>query len=301
MDTILLIIGVVGLSSCGWVLRGYFINTLAAPYPLSKFSVDSEPDQEEPVDDPLITNYVSTQEHQLVLKRLDELERAGLTPKVEQNGNLPNKTSAIPAYDSDSGQMTSKSVESNSTVGEEDDREQKWKEIAALQEAYQKEREKERDIDYGREEDLFDLTQSYDGRSPGKYRTAKQPAVVAAGTIPLEAIDEEMDQRLLENRLEEGEDMDQYRQRLDQFATLSREILVMRLAAADTQLREVQETHQRQLLSLITAIIEKVPADVNLKSLVQSSFVSASTEISNEDGEPSRINLQNEFYKAWGY
>lgn len=286
MDTILLVIGVVGLSISGWFLRGYWINNFSNPHPQPVDStLESGSDPNEAGGDVLKTGYVSSEEHQQVIERLEQLERAGLTPKVAQSGNLTETIQPGPEAKQSSGPTT----EAENKAGEDDANVRKWLEIAQLQEAYQKEREKEKDIDYEREGNLFDLTQSYDGRVPGGK----------AGGIGED--EDEVNQRLLDNQFEEGEDMNEYRQRMNQFAQLSKEMLVMRLEAAETRLREQQEKHQAYLLDIIGSLIAKVPSDVNLKSVVQSSFVAASTEITDEDGEENRLNFQKMFYQNVGH
>lgn len=280
MDTILLVIGVVGLSISGWFLRGYLMDTPSTQHPQppeSALESTSEPNGAG-IDVPK-TSYVSSEEHQQVIQRLEQLERAGLTSTVAQNGSLPKTTQPGPA------QPAGPNTEAESPAGEDDVNARKWLEIAQLQQAYQKEREKEKDIDYEREESLFDLTQSHNGRVLGGVGEEE----------------EEVNQRLLDNQLEDGEDMDEYRHRMNQFAQLSKEMLVMRLEAAETRLREQQEKHQEYLLNIIASLIAKVPSDVNLKSVVQSSFVAASTEISDEDGEENRVNFQKMFYQNFGH
>lgn len=282
MDTILLVIGVVGLSISGWVLRGYF---LLPTYPMQRHpaheagsSLNQDDSEAEPV-----TNYISSEEHQLVLQRLERLERAGLAPKVTQNGSLTNGSQTAP--DPDDVQETDKLTTSGLPRDLNATKDDVWEELFALRQAYEVQREKERDTDYSREETLFDLSESHNGISPDQL------------TGQVTSDEDELNQRLLDNQLEEGEDINQYHHRMNYFATLSKEMLVMRLEAAETQLREQQEKHQAYLLSIIASLIEKVPSDINLKHVAQSSFVAASKEISNEDGETNRENFQAMFYQ----
>lgn len=282
MDTILLVIGVVGLSISGWVLRGYF---LPPTYPMQQLpaqeagsSLNREDLEAEPE-----TNYISSEEHQLVLQRLDQLERVGLAPKVTQNGSLTNSSQRAP--DPDDGQETDKLTTSGLPRDLNATKDDVWEELFALRQAYEVQREKERDTDYGREETLFDLSESHNGISPNQ--------LTDQGTSD----EDELNQRLLDNQLEEGEELNQYHQRMNYFATLSKDMLVMRLEVAETRLREQQEKHQAYLLSIIASLIEKVPSDINLKHVAQSSFVAASKEISDEDGQTNRENFQAMFYQ----
>ena len=48
-----------------------------------------------------------------------------------------------------------------------------------------------------------------------------------------------------------------YQERMSQFATLTKEVLVMRLESANAQLKEQQERHQASLLNIIATLIEK--------------------------------------------
>lgn len=279
MDTILLIIGVVGLSISGWVLRGYFLPpTHPTQHPTTQEAGSglNQNDSEKPV-----TSYISSAEHKLVLQRLELLEKAGPTPKVVQSDNLTNGPRVAP--DSDDVQETDESSGSGLPKGVNATKDDVWKELSALQQAYEAQREKERDTDYGREEALFDLSESHNGISPNQL------------TGQATSNEDELDQRLLDNQLDEGEEFNLYHQRMNHLATLSKEMLVMRLEAADTQLREQQEKHQAHLLSIIASLIEKAPSDVNLKHVAQSSFVAASREISNEDGQTNRENFQAMF------
>ena len=281
MDTILLVIGVVGLSISGWVLRGYFINTSPTLTPVGEPAVDDNSVQEEPGEEPPIS-YVTSEDHQLVLKRLAELEKGGHAPKVDENVNLFQPTGSEPSIPDSASRL-------ETNLGSAEEPSDKWKEIFALQEAYKAEREKESDIDYEREQTLFDISQGYDGRfseRPVGERLTEE---------------EDTDQRLLDNQLEEGEDLAAYQERLSQFASLSKEMLIMRLEASDTLLREQQKNHQEALLKIIATLIERMPGDVNLKSIAQSSYVAASSEISNQDGETNRDNFQEMFFKAYGY
>ena len=279
MDTILLIIGVVGLSISGWVLRGYFlppIHPTQHPPAQEAGSSLNQDDSEEPV-----TSYISSEEHKLVIQRLELLEKAGLAPKVVQNGNQTNDARITP--DLDDVQETDESSRSGLPKDVNATKDDVWEELSALRLAYAAQREKERDTDYGREETLFDLSESYNGISPDQL------------TGKVTSDEDELNQQLQDNLLEEGEELNLYHQRMNHLATLSKEMLVMRLEAADTQLREQQEKHQAYLLSIIASLLEKVPSDVNLKHVAQSSFVAASKEISNEDGQTNRENFQAMF------
>ncbi len=282
MDTILLVIGVVGLSISGWVLRGYF---LPPTYPMQQLpaqeagsSLNREDSEAEPA-----TNYISSEEHQLVLQRLDQLERVGLAPKVTQNGSLTNghRTGADPDDVQVTDELSTSDLPRDLNAAKDD----VWEELLALRQAYEVQREKERDTDYGREETLFDLSESHNGISPNQ--------LTDQGTSD----EDELNQRLLDNQLEEGEELNQYHQRMNYFATLSKDMLVMRLEVAETRLREQQEKHQAYLLSIIASLIEKVPSDINLKHVAQTSFVAASKEISDEDGQTNRENFQAMFYQ----
>ena len=278
IDTILLIIGVIGLSISGWVLRGYFLPSSA------QLPHRSDADDEEPSNEPIDASesepagYVSFREHEEVLKRIELLEKTQQTSKTEPGGEQPTLPAPDNSASNDSPDQTGSSEPENPSEAET------WKEIYALQQAYRLQREKEKDVDYSREESLFDLSQGYNGRSPDR---------------PLDE-DEETEQRMQDNQLETGEEVDAYQQRISHFSSLSREMLVMRLEAADAQLLEQQTRHQASLLAIITSLIEKMPGDVNLKSIAQASFVAASAEISDEDGAENRANFQRMFNQSFG-
>jgi hypothetical protein len=99
---------------------------------------------------------------------------------------------------------------------EENNGQDRWKEFFSLQEAYKQEWDRELAIDYEREQTLFDIAQGYTGQMYG-----------------LETEDE-LDQKLQDNRFEEGENLESYQERMKQFASLTKEMLIMRLASADT-------------------------------------------------------------------
>lgn len=288
MDTLILIIGVVGLSISGWVLRGYFVNVSPTSPSGQKPTLESETDQTKPVADLPTTNYVSLEDHQQVLQRLEELEKAGLPPKIDQNGSIHSNTVPILAPEADRGEADTELAINDNVINEEDLNSEKWKEIIALQEAYQKERLKEKEINYEQEQTLFDISQGYDG------------SMLDLATDSVTFGDEENEQRLLDNQYEIGEELDAYQERMSQFATLTKEMLIMRLESADALLREQQEKYQASLLNIIASLIEKVPGDINLKNIAQSSLDATSTDLANADGETNRENFQKMFYKSFG-
>ena len=283
MDTILLIIGIVGFCICGWGLKGYLQNTPSAS-PSSDESASKLENETSEVTQESTTTYVTLEEHKLVLKRLAELEKGDYTPKAEDKAtvqnpsleNLPSSQAIISTSEKDAVEPTSKDEPLNS---------EQWKEIFALQEAYRKQREIEKEIDYEREQTLFDLSQGYDGKFTG------------VSTRSYLSEEQLTDQRLLDNQYEEGEELGEYHKRVNQFASMTKEMLIMRLDASDRQLREQQEKHQAMLLTIISTLIERLPNDVNLKSVAQSSYVAASTEISNEEGEPNRNLFKEMFFE----
>ncbi|WP_018620807.1 hypothetical protein [Spirosoma luteum] len=284
MDVLILLIGVVGLSISGWVLRGYFVNV--PPTSQQKPAPESEPDQDESQADLPKASYVSSEEHQQVLKRLEQLEKTGLTSKVEQDSVGPHDTISS-TKDSRGGVNPETELAATDTTAE-DANSEKWKQIVALQEAYQRERQKERDIDYEREQTLFDVSQGPSGR---------------IGDWTNEDVlgdENETEQRMLDNQYQIGEDLESYQKRMSQFATLSKEVLIMRLESANTQLKEQQERHQASLLNIIATLIEKGPGDVNLKSIAQSSYATASSEITDDDGETNMENFQKMFHESFG-
>ncbi|MFD2935414.1 hypothetical protein [Spirosoma flavum] len=287
MDTILLVVGVVGLSVSGWYLRGYFLNTPSVLTP-SEISTESQSDQSASSQE-VPMNYVTSEEHQGVLARIAELEKNGYSPKVEPDGqpNQPLQTTSVAAPQP--GNLPGEQGLVAGTKSEEPEMSDAWKEIYALQQAYRLEREKENDIDYEREQTLFDMSQGYDGKRPSQATESDFQE------------EDHLDQRLQDNQLEDGEELDVYQERMNTFATLTKEMLIMRLDAADRQLREQQEKHQATLLNIIASLIERMPGDVNLKNVVQSSFVAASSEISNEEGEPNRNLFQEMFFQNVGH
>ncbi|CCH57592.1 hypothetical protein BN8_p06785 (plasmid) [Fibrisoma limi BUZ 3] len=278
MDTILLIIGIIGFSISVWVLRGYLINTPSAL--TKKDQIDKgEPEQTsnnaaEPV------TYVTLEEHQKVLARLAELERGS------ESASKPILQTDPAMSTPGAGRIGEK--DKNDISSAEPEVSEAWQKIFALQEAYRRERERERETDYEREQSLFDLSEGFDGQfSPNTNQ------------LPLPE-EERMNQRLLDNQLEDGEALDVYQARMNQFAQLTKEVLVTRLDVFDKQLREQQERHQAMLLTIIRSLIDKTPGDANLKSVVQSSYVAASKEISNEDSEPNRISFAEMFSQHVG-
>ena len=239
---------------------------------------NDQPEQPHPAETQL-TGYVSAYEHQQILRRLEQLEKAGLGQSPVSNGS---DSSVNDPVNSPASEDKTRDDELKKTVTDsEQETSVAWQEIFALQEAVKRERDKERDIDYEREEALFDLSQGYDGQSAATE-------------------EEQLNQRLEDNQLEPGEDLNDYQTRMSEFATLTKEMLLMRLEAADTQLKQQQEQHQAMLLGIIASLIEKMPGDVNLKNIAQSSFVAASTEISNEAGEANRVNFQKMFFNSFG-
>lgn len=281
MDTILLVIGVVGLSISGWVLRGYFLNTPSVIPSADKQHRGSVVDRAESGQEKPIT-YVTSQEHQQVLTRLAELEKGGYSPTIKENGTGQPTDTTEPQASTTTGSTASQEKE---TKADELELSEAWKEIYALQQAYRLEREKESEIDYEREQILFDLSQGYDGR-------------FTESSAPTELSEEDrMNQRLLDNQLEDGEELTLYQERISELATLTKEVLLTRLEEKDNQLREQQERHQAALLTIISTLIERLPGDVNVKSVVQSSYVAASKEISNEEGEANRVSFAEMFHQ----
>lgn len=283
MDTILLVIGVIGLSISGWVLRGYFLNGSSRLTSSESAETDFESEEEDELSASESPSYVLSEEHQQVLLRLEQLEKMGVAPGVEQNGSLTHESAPAETVVMQTADLEKESTSQQSPALDSE----RWQEIFGLQDAYRQQREKEQDIDYEREQALFDLTQGFDGIRPLLAQENDE--------------EENTEQRFLDNRLEEGIPLDEYQERMSRFASLSREMLVMRLEAADIQLREQQETHQKSLLSIIASLIEKMPGDVNLKSVAQASFVAASTEISNVDGAANRENFQQMFFEQFGH
>ena len=286
MDTILLVVGVVGLSVSGWYLRGYFLNTPSVLTP-SEISTESQSDQSASSQE-VPMNYVTSEEHQGVLARIAELEKNGYSPRVEPDGQPDQPLQPTPVAALQPGNLTGEQGLAAGIKSEEPEMSDAWKEIYALQQAYRLEREKENDIDYEREQTLFDMSQGYDGKRPSQAIESDFQE------------EDELGQRLQDNLLEDGEELDVYQERMNTFATLTKEMLIMRLDAADRQLREQQEKHQATLLNIIASLIERMPGDVNLKNVVQSSFVAASSEISNEEGETNRNLFQEMFFQNVG-
>ena len=89
MDVLILLIGVVGLSLSGWILRGYFIHV--PPIPEQK----PAPGQDESQADLPTADYVSAKEHQQVLQRLEQLEKTELASNVEKNSVEANDTLSL--------------------------------------------------------------------------------------------------------------------------------------------------------------------------------------------------------------
>lgn len=286
MDAILLLIGVVGLSVSGWVLRGYFVSTPSASPSkegeTTAVALDTvESDKEKPI------TYVTSEEHHLVLARIAELEKGGYSLKVKENARIEPTEKARQQKSLTNG-LGADQVTKEETKSEGVELSDAWMEIYALQQAYKLERERESEIDYEREQVLFDLSQGYDGQFVENLPTAQMTE------------EELMNQRLLDNQLEEGQELAVYHERMSQVATLTKEVLITRLDERDRQLREQQEKHQAALLTIISTLIERMPGDVNLKSIVQSSYVAASKEIATDEGEANRVSFQEMFMQHIG-
>lgn len=282
-NTILLVISVAGLSVSGWYLRGIVLNTppppakVRKPYPVVESSEEDLVEQESRDVHPI--SYVTSDEHQLVLDRIAELERGGSNPKVEGTSSPDVATSSeakpLPSGDSPEAEPLRENEDGTKDGLSVDN----WKEIFRLQEEYRVQLENEKDTDYLREQVLFDLSQSLDGQSPGLSQ------------------EERADQLLLDNQLEEGESLEVYQERMGKFASLTKEVLIMRLEESDAKLKEQYEKHQQNLLEIIASLIKQIPGDVNLKAVAQASFVDASSEISNLEGEGNRNIFQSMFQK----
>jgi hypothetical protein len=274
MDTILLFIGVVGLSVSGWVLIGYFLNVPPTPQPESEDSQHSESEQEE------ANQYVTKKAHQSVLNRLAELERGPQTPKVSENGTLPKSTGTEPSPTVVSTEDHSNSL-TESAETEESANSQKWHEIFVLQEALKAEQPKDKDVDFECEQVLFDLSQGYDNQPSNSHSEL------------------ELNERFIENALEEGEPLTEYQQHMEKLASLTKEMLITRLEVTDRQLREQQERHQAALLSIITSLIGRIPGDINVKNVVESSFLADSEVIASQSTETNRNLFQEMFFKSF--
>ncbi|WP_338877304.1 hypothetical protein WBJ53_32995 (plasmid) [Spirosoma sp. SC4-14] len=281
MDAILLFTGLIGLCISGWALKGYLQNTPALLSPTKKSVCEDEPSRGEPKEGKP-TQYVTTEDYQLVLNRLSELERESYSPGMEEDANSQKATASGKQLIQTNVCLDTEAGISEEAIDREATNSDKWKEIFALQETYRIEREKEKEIDFEREQALFDVSQSYDD------------------LLPEEFMEKEIDQRLIDNQLEEGEKLETYQDRMNQFATLTKEMLILRLEAANTQLKEQHERHQATLLSIIASLIDRLPGDVNLKSVAQASMVAASAEMSNDETETNRKIFQEMFYKNFG-
>ncbi|MVM42219.1 hypothetical protein GO730_38600 [Spirosoma sp. HMF3257] len=268
MDTILLIIGVLGLSISGWVLRGYFLEMPKSSQPESNIGQDFESEQEES------NQYVTKETHQHVLNRLAELEHSIQNTKVSETGTLPKSTGTEQT-------PTPIKVENQTETSqpEESLHSQKWQEIYALQEAFKAEREKEKSIDYEREQMLFDISQGY----------ASNQSEVA------------IDQQLIENTLEEGEVLDDYQKRIQKLASLTNEMLTTRLEVADRQLREQGDQYQATLLAIIKSLINRIPGDSNVKSLIETRFEAESEATAGQENGPNKSIFHEMFYKNIGH
>lgn len=283
METAILMVGVVGLTVSGWFLRGYLIDNPSAiqPTPLRVAGEKIEVGGPEILADGPTSSSISSEEVLEIRQRLTTLEKLGYAPKVEPapvvDTALSQPTEAVSVAESVPVETVT-APEVDSQVDSP-----RWEEIADLQRRYLEARAKEEHIDYQWEETSlnFDLNQSYNGRAPG--------------TLSDEEQDQAIDQRLEDNLLEEGERVEDYQKRLDEFASLTKEILTTRLDKYNQELREQQEQHLSEMKALIASMLKQAPTDGNWKRVAESSFVAASAEISDVDGEPVRTNFQEFF------
>lgn len=341
MDTLILMIAVIGLSVSGWFLRGYFIDTPSGSVPVAEAKENDSgrviPDSAPPVGTEIgvvdsttetETLDVNREAQQRRLTRLHELVKQGYVFKfeppgpprtdtqAETNGAVPNPDEPFP--DNNAGQTTSVSQQSAPSTEKPQPQPDganaagaaveaagvllanadPWNEIYALQQAYKQEREQETEVDYEREQALFDLSQGSDSRPLVKLTPGDPDAVrVEEETQPRETVDRQLD----DNRLEAGESLAGYHQRMNQFASLTKEMLMIRLDAANEQLRQQQEKYQASLLSIIASLIERTPADFNLQRIAQASLKMASAEQPfDEEQAPNPTLFQEMFHQFAG-